>query len=78
MVFVFLRTNHLVLFSFSKISLKHSKDDKITLNGYLYKTSAGSGRRAKKTNYKGTITIVNENGSKLYHIDKLGWLQNPT
>ena len=25
-------------------------------------------------NYKGTITIVSENGYKTYHIDKLGWV----
>lgn len=58
----------------SKTSLKYSKNDKIVLNGYLYKTSTGSGRGAKKTNYKGTITIVNEKGSKPYHIDRLGWV----
>lgn len=55
-------------------SLKYSKNDKIILNGYLYKDSYGNGRGSKKTNYKGTITIVNAKGSKPYHIDSIGWV----
>lgn len=55
-------------------TLKYSKDDKIILNGYLYRDSYGNGRGAKKTNYKGTITIVNAKGSKPYHIDSIGWV----
>lgn len=58
----------------STTSLKYSKNDKIILNGYLYSTSAGAGKGAKKTNYKGTITIVKQGASKPYHIDKLGWV----
>lgn len=50
------------------------KGDKIILNGYLYRDSAGNGKGGKKTNYKGTITIVNTKGSKPYHIDSLGWV----
>lgn len=50
------------------------KGDKIVLNGYLYRDSAGNGKGAKKTNYKGTITIVNSKGKKPYHIDGLGWV----
>ena len=53
--------------------LKFSKNDKIILNGYLYKDSKGNGQGTKKTNYKGTITIT-ANGSKPYHIDSLGWV----
>lgn len=55
-------------------SLKYSKNDKIILNGYLYSDSKGSRRGAKKTNYKGTITIVAKGASKPYHIDKIGWV----
>ena len=58
----------------SKTSLKYSKNDKIILNGYLYKNSFGEGKGVKKTNYKGKITNVNKDGSKPYHIDKLGWV----
>lgn len=58
----------------STSSLKYAKNDKIILNGYLYKTSTGTGKGAKKTNYKGTITIVAKGASKPYHIDKLGWV----
>lgn len=54
--------------------LKYSKGDKVILNGYLYRDSMGNGRGAKKTNYKGTITIVNSKGTKPYHIDSLGWV----
>ena len=55
-------------------STNFKKGDKIVLNGYLYRDSAGNGKGAKKTNYKGTITIVNAKGSKPYHIDSLGWV----
>lgn len=55
-------------------SLKYAKNDKVILNGYLYKTSAGTGKGAKKTNYKGTITIVAKGTAKPYHIDQLGWV----
>jgi len=55
-------------------NLKYAKDDKIILNGYLYKDSFGNGKGAKKNNYKGTITIVNSSGTKPYHIDSLGWV----
>lgn len=55
-------------------STSFKKGDKIILNGYLYKDSAGNGKGAKKTNYKGTITIVNTKGKKPYHIDSLGWV----
>ena len=55
-------------------STKYSKGDKIILNGYLYRDSAGNGKGAKKTNYKGTITIVNKGAKKPYHIDSLGWV----
>ncbi|MBE6139277.1 MAG: M23 family metallopeptidase [Firmicutes bacterium] len=54
--------------------LKYNKGDSIVLNGYLYRDSAGNGRGAKKTNYKGKITIVNSKGVKPYHIDSLGWV----
>ena len=56
------------------IFLKYSKGDKIVLNGYLYKDSYGNGQGSKKTNYKGTITIVNAKGTKPYHIDTIGWV----
>ena len=55
-------------------SISFKKGDKIVLNGYLYKDSAGNGKGAYKTNYKGSITIVNTKGSKPYHIDSLGWV----
>lgn len=55
-------------------TLKYSKGDKVILNGYLYRDSYGEGRGSKKTNYKGTITIVNAKGSKPYHIDSIGWV----
>lgn len=55
-------------------SLKYSKGDKIVLNGYLYRDSYGNGKGSKKSNYKGTITIVNAKGSKPYHIDSIGWV----
>jgi LysM repeat protein len=55
-------------------STKFSKGDKVILNGHLYRDSAGNGKGAKKTNYKGTITIVNKGAKKPYHIDKLGWV----
>lgn len=55
-------------------NLKYSKGDKIILNGYLYRDSAGNGKGAKKTNYKGTITIVSKGAKKPYHIDSLGWV----
>ena len=55
-------------------SLKYSKGDKIILNGYLYKDSMGNGRGVKKTNYKGTIKLINNEGTKPYHIDSLGWV----
>lgn len=55
-------------------STSFKKGDKIVLNGYLYKDSAGNGKGDKKTNYKGTITIVNSKGKKPYHIDSLGWV----
>ena len=55
-------------------TLKYSEGDKVILNGYLYRDSYGEGRGSKKTNYKGTITIVNAKGSKPYHIDKIGWV----
>lgn len=55
-------------------SLKYSKGDKVVLNGYLYRDSYGNGQGSKKTNYKGTITIVNAKGSKPYHIDAIGWV----
>lgn len=58
----------------STSSLKYSKNNKIILNGYLYSTSDGVGKGAKKTNYKGTITIVKKGAAKPYHIDKLGWV----
>ena len=54
--------------------LKYSKGDKVVLNGYLYRDSFGNGRGSKKTNYKGTITIVNAKGTKPYHIDAIGWV----
>lgn len=60
--------------STSTSSLKYSKGDKVVLNGYLYKDSMGNGKGGKKTNYKGTITIVNEKGTKPYHIDSIGWV----
>lgn len=60
--------------STSATKLKYAKGDKIVLNGYLYRDSKGNGRGVKKTNYKGTITIVNTNGTKPYHIDSLGWV----
>lgn len=55
-------------------TLKYSKGDKIVLNGYLYRDSYGNGQGSKKTNYKGTITKVNEKGTKPYHIDSIGWV----
>lgn len=55
-------------------SLKYSKGTKIVLNGYLYRDSAGNGKGAKKTNYKGIITIVKKGAAKPYHIDSLGWV----
>lgn len=55
-------------------SLKYSKGDKVVLNGYLYRDSYGNGRGAYKTDYKGVITIVNEKGSKPYHIGSIGWV----
>lgn len=55
-------------------SLKYSKGDKVILNGYLYKDSYGNGQGNRKTNYKGTITNTNKDGSKPYHIDSLGWV----
>lgn len=58
----------------STTSTSFKKGDKIVLNGYLYRDSAGNGKGAKKTNYKGTITIVNSKGKKPYHIDSLGWV----
>lgn len=53
---------------------KYSKGDKIILNGYLYRDSAGNGKGSKKKNYKGTITIVNKGANKPYHIDSIGWV----
>lgn len=58
----------------AQTSLKYVKGDKIVLNGYLYRDAAGNGRGAKKTNYKGTITIVKKGAAKPYHIDSLGWV----
>lgn len=58
----------------STSSLKYAKNDKVILNGYLYRNSNGDGRGAKKANYKGTITIVAKGTSKPYHIDNLGWV----
>lgn len=55
-------------------SLKYAKGDKVILNGYLYRDSAGNGKGAKKTNYKGTIKIVQNGAKKPYHIDSLGWV----
>lgn len=55
-------------------SLKYAKGDKVILNGYLYRDSAGNGKGAKKTNYKGTIKIVKNGAKKPYHIDSLGWV----
>lgn len=55
-------------------TLKYAKGDKIILNGYLYRDSAGNGKGAKKTNYKGCITIVKSGAKKPYHIDSLGWV----
>ena len=55
-------------------TLKYAKGDKVILNGYLYKDSVGNGRGAKKTNYKGTITIAKNGANKPYHIDSLGWV----
>ena len=54
--------------------LKYNKGDKIVLNGYLYRDSAGNGKGAKKSNHKGTITIVSKGAKKPYHIDSLGWV----
>ena len=56
------------------IFLKYSKGEKIVLNGYLYRDSYGNGQGSYKSNYKGTITIVNAKGSKPYHIDAIGWV----
>lgn len=53
--------------------LKYAKGDKVILNGYVYKDSYGNGKGVKKTNHKSSITIVNEKGTKPYHIGKLGW-----
>lgn len=58
----------------SSASSKYKVGDLIILNGYLYRDSMGSGRGAKKVNYKGKITIINTAGTKPYHIDKLGWI----
>lgn len=55
-------------------STKYSKGDKVILNGYLYRDSAGNGKGAKKKNYKGTITIVVKGARKPYHIDSIGWV----
>lgn len=52
---------------------KFKKDDKIVLNGYLYRDSQGNGRGMYMTNHNGTITKT-ANGPKPYHIDKLGWV----
>ncbi len=54
--------------------LKYSKGDKVILNGYLYRDSMGNGKGSKKTNFKGTITIVNAKGTKPYHINSMGWV----
>jgi len=54
--------------------LKFKKNDRVVLNGYLYRDSMGNGKGIKKSNYKGVITIVNNSGIKPYHIDKLGWV----
>lgn len=58
----------------STSSLKYAKNNKIILNGYLYKSSNGTGKGAKKTNHKGVITLVEKGAVKPYHIDKLGWV----
>lgn len=53
--------------------LKFKKNDKVVLNGHLYRDSQGNGRGMYMTNHNGTITKT-ANGSKPYHIDKLGWV----
>jgi len=53
--------------------LKFEKNNKIILNGYLYRDSKGNGRGRYMTNYKGTIKLT-ANGANPYHIDGVGWV----
>lgn len=58
------------------ITLKYKKDDKVLVNGSLYRDSKGNGKGKELINHVGIITITNNdyNTTKPYHIDDLGWV----
>ena len=51
-------------------------NDKVLVNGYLYKDSFGNGKGKELKDHVGAITLTStkKNTTKPYHIDLLGWV----
>jgi len=60
----------------SPTGLKFKVGDNVIFTGYLYRDSYGNGRGQKRTDFKATITKVNEKGNTPYNLNNgLGWVK---